>query len=171
MTNGFGRDMHTAIVVDDDKVTTQLFAELLSLMHIKVVARGFDGKEAVRLYKKYSPDIVFTDIMMPENDGFYALEEIRKLDPYAKVVAVTADLTNETVTRLGELNISAVVYKPYDMQEIKRVLFEKYQIKIRKDELEKLLKEEELVLNLELAVKTEEFRKKNKKKALVGISF
>jgi len=168
---GFGSDIHTAIVVDDDKVSTQVFADLLSLMHIKVVARGFDGKDAVRLYKKYSPDIVFTDIMMPENDGFYALEEIRKLDPHANVVAVTADLTNETVTRLGELNISAVVYKPFEIKEIKRVLFEKYQIKIRKDQLERSLKEEELVLNLELAVKTEEFRKKNKKKQFVGISF
>jgi len=90
----------------------------------------FDGKDAVRLYKKYSPDIIFTDIMMPENDGFYALEEIRKFDPHAKVVAVTADFTDESATRLKELNISAVVYKPYDIQDIKKVLFEKFQIKI-----------------------------------------
>jgi len=68
--------------------------------------------------------------MMPENDGFYALKEIRKLDPHAKVVAVTADCTNESATRLKELNVSAVVYKPYDVQDIKKVLFEKYKIKI-----------------------------------------
>ncbi len=67
---------------------------------------------------------------MPEYDGFYALEEIRKLNPHAKVVAVTADFTNETATRLEELNISAVVYKPFDIEDIKKVLFEKYQIKI-----------------------------------------
>ena len=127
---GFGSDKLTAIVVDDDKVTTQLFADLLKMMDIEVLASGFNGKDAVRLYKKYRPDIVFTDIMMPECDGFYALEEIRKLDPYAKVVAVTADFTNESATRLKELNISAVVYKPFDIQDIKRVLYEKYQIKI-----------------------------------------
>ncbi len=130
MTMGFGSDKLTSIVIDDDKVTTQLFADLLKMMDIEVLASGFNGKDAVRLYKKYSPDIVFTDIMMPENDGFYALEEIRKLDPHAKVVAVTADFTNESATRLKELNISAVVYKPFDIQDIKRVLYEKYQIKI-----------------------------------------
>jgi len=37
---------------------------------------------------------------------------------------------NETATRLEELNISAVVYKPYIIEDIKKVLFEKYQIKI-----------------------------------------
>jgi len=120
----------TTIVVDDDIKTVSVFSELLKILGLNVVAQGHDGKDAVRLYKKYMPDIIFTDIMMPENDGFYALEEIRKFDPHAKVVAVTADLTNETATRLEKLNISAVVYKPFDVEDITRVLFEKYQIKI-----------------------------------------
>ena len=119
----------TAIVIDDDRVSNQLFIDVLRMIGVKVLASGSDGKDAIRLYKKYNPNIVFTDIMMPETDGFYALEEIRKFDPHAKVVAVTADFTNESATRLKELNISAVVYKPFDIQDIKRVLFEKYQIK------------------------------------------
>ena len=120
----------TAIVIDDDRASNQLFIDVLRMIGVRVLASGSDGKDAIRLYKKYNPDIVFTDIMMPETDGFYALEEIRKFDPHAKVVAVTADFTNESATRLKELNISAVVYKPFDIQDIKRVLFEKYQIKI-----------------------------------------
>jgi len=158
MTMGFGT-MPTAIVIDDDRVSTQLFTDVLRMVGVKILASGFDGKDAVRLYKKYNPDIVFTDIMMPENDGFYALKEIRKFDPHAKVVAVTADFTDESATRLKELNISAVVYKPFDIQDIKKVLFEKCQIKIRKDDLKKGLKEEKLVIDLELAVKKEEYKK------------
>jgi len=121
----------TAIVIDDDRVSIQLFRDILRMMNIQVLASGYDGKDAVRLYKKYRPDIVFTDILMPENDGFYALEEIRKFDSHAKVVAVTADLTDETATKLKKMNISAVIYKPYDTEDIKKMLFEKYQIKIR----------------------------------------
>ena len=121
----------TAIVIDDDRVSIQLFRDILRMINIQVLASGYDGKDAVRLYKKYRPDIVFTDILMPENDGFYALEEIRKFDSHAKVVAVTADLTDETATKLKKMNISAVIYKPYDTEDIKKMLFEKYQIKIR----------------------------------------
>ncbi len=123
-------ETHTAIVIDDDRVSTHLFRDILRMMGIEVLASGYNGKDAVRLYKTYRPDIVFTDIRMPENDGFYALEEIRKFDPHAKVVAVTADFTDESAMRLKELNISAVIYKPFDIQDIKKVLFEKYQIKI-----------------------------------------
>ena len=130
MTMRFHGEAPTAIVIDDDTTSVHLFRDVLEMIGVTVLASGYDGKAAVRLYERYSPDIVFTDIMMPENDGFYALKEIRKLDPHAKVVAVTADCTNESATRLKELNVSAVVYKPYDVQDIKRVLFEKYQIKI-----------------------------------------
>ena len=119
----------TAIVIDDDRVSIQLFRDILRMMNIQVLASGYDGKDAVRLYKKYRPDIVFTDILMPENDGFYALEEIRKFDSHAKVVAVTADLTDETATKLEKMNISAVIYKPYDTEDIRKMLFQKYQLK------------------------------------------
>jgi len=126
----FSRNKLTAVVVDDDRASAQVFIDVLRMMDIEVLASGFDGKDAVRLYKKYSPNIIFIDILMPEYDGFYALEGIRKFNPNAKVVVVTADLTDESATRLKELKISAVVYKPFDRQDIKKVLFEKYQIKI-----------------------------------------
>ena len=126
----FGGVATTAIVVDDDRVSTRLFRDLLRMIDVDVLASGSDGKDAVRLYKKYCPNIIFIDILMPGYDGFYALEEIRKFNPHAKVVAVTADFTDETATRLKELNISAVVFKPFDIQDIKRVLYEKYQIEI-----------------------------------------
>jgi DNA-binding NarL/FixJ family response regulator len=121
----------TAIIIDDDRVSIQLFRDILRMMNIQVLASGYDGKDAVHLYKKYRPDIVFTDILMPENDGFFALEEIRKIDSHAKVVAVTADLTDETATKLQKMNISAVIYKPYDTEDIRKMLYEKYQIKTR----------------------------------------
>jgi len=128
---GFTSNKLTAVVVDDDRATVQIFIDVLRMMDLEVLASGSNGKDAVRLYKKYSPNIIFIDIMMPEYDGFYALEEIRKFNPQAKVVAVTADLTDETATKLEKLNISAVIYKPYDRQDIKKVLYEKYQIKIK----------------------------------------
>jgi len=119
----------TAIIIDDDEAIIKVFRVILHAVGVAVLASGYDGKAAVRLYEKYSPDFVFTDIMMPENDGFYALEKIRKLDRYAKVVAVTADLTDETAKRLKELNISAVIYKPFSIEDIEKVLIENYEIK------------------------------------------
>lgn len=114
--------MVTCIIVDDDVNTTKVFSDILDLMGLHVVGTGFSGSEAVCLYKQYRPDVVFIDLMMPKTDGFYAIEKIRKIDPTAKIVAVTANLTLETSQKLEELKINAVIYKPFSMHEIKQAL-------------------------------------------------
>lgn len=110
--------------------TTQVFSDVLEFMGLEVLALGYSGSDAVSLYKKHRPEIAFIDIMMPQTDGFYALEKIREFDPKAKVVAVTADITIETQQRLDDMNVTAIIYKPFDQNEIKKVLMEKYEISI-----------------------------------------
>jgi len=107
-----------------------LLSDLLNMLGVRVVGQGYNGSDAVKLYKELNPDIVFTDIIMPETDGFYALEKIREYDPNAKVVAVTVDMTSETTTRLEALKVSAIVYKPFDITKIKQALMTKLNIKI-----------------------------------------
>ena len=106
-----------AMVIDDDLDTVDLFSEYLEIHGIEVVAKGFDGKEAVVLYEKWKPDISFIDIMMPYYDGFYAIIGIRKIDPNAKIIMVTADLTADTFNRLESLNVS-ITYKPFEYEDL-----------------------------------------------------
>ena len=124
--------MISCIVVDDDENTTKVFADILTIIGLEVVAQGYDGDDAVFLYKKFRPDVAFIDIVMPQTDGFYALEKIREFDPDAKVVAVTAEYNPDTIQRLGKMKISAIIHKPFDKKEIKQILFEKYRIDICK---------------------------------------
>ena len=116
--------MTTAIVVDDDVDTCEVLTEYLELKGIRVLGNGYDGKEAVDLYQKHNPDLVFLDIMMPHYDGFYGLEKIKQLNPAAYVIVVTGDLTAETYNRLKILRSSAIVYKPFDIDKIMDVVKE-----------------------------------------------
>lgn len=110
--------MTTSIVVDDDFDTVEVFSEYLELKNIHVLGKGYNGKDAVDLYQKLKPDVVFLDVLMPDYDGFYALEKIRKLNPNANVIMVTASLTAQTEDKLKDLNASAIIYKPYDIDNI-----------------------------------------------------
>jgi DNA-binding response OmpR family regulator len=110
--------MTSVIVVDDDRDTVEVFCEYLAIKDIKVLGRGYDGKTAVELYKQHKPDVVLLDVMMPDYDGFYGLEQIRKLDPAAKIIMVTADLTSDTEKKLVELKASAMIYKPYEIDSV-----------------------------------------------------
>lgn len=110
--------MVKVIVVDDDVDTVEVFCEYLEIKDITVVGRGYNGKTAVDLYEKFKPDIALLDVMMPEYDGFYGLENIKNINPDAKIIMVTADLTFDTEKKLKDLNASAVIYKPYEIDSV-----------------------------------------------------
>ena len=110
--------MTTAIVADDDQSNLELFSELLEINEIEIIGKVTNGKEAVITFQKLKPDVVFLDIMMPEFDGLYALEEIRKIDPSSIVIMITADTSDETSDRLDKLQPTAIVHKPYEMNSV-----------------------------------------------------
>ena len=111
-------DLTSVIVVDDDQDTAEVFCEYLNIKGLDVIGKGYNGNEAVELYEKLKPDILLCDVMMPQYDGFYALKKIRSIDPNAKVIMVTADMTSDTEEKLKELNATALVYKPYEIDSI-----------------------------------------------------
>ena len=103
--------MTKVIVVDDDVDTVEVFCEYLGIKGVEVLGRGYNGREAVQLYKEKNPDIVLCDVMMPEFDGFYALDQIRQINPNSKIIMVTADLTSDTEKKLHEKKVSGILYK------------------------------------------------------------
>ena len=117
---------NTVIVVDDDVSIVETFSELLEELGVKVVGKGYNGKDAVALYKEHKPDIVFLDLMMPEYDGFYALEKIKEFNLEAKIVVVTADIKQSSVTKLEEFKINTIIYKPIDVQKIIQIIKTKF---------------------------------------------
>ena len=118
------------ILADDEEVNLELFGELLEIIGVKVLDKVTDGKAAVASFESLKPDVVFLDIMMPEYDGLYALENIRKIDSSANVIMITADTSEETEKMLEKLQPSAVVHKPYDMITIIHILEEKLHLKV-----------------------------------------
>ena len=110
------------IVIDDDPDTVAVFTEYLNVKGIEVVGTGYNGKDAVDLYKTHKPDFVFLDIMMPDFDGLYAIEKIFDYDPNAKIIVVTADISSGTKEKINKTKVSGVLFKPYEMDNIMELL-------------------------------------------------
>ncbi|HJT09715.1 MAG TPA: response regulator [Candidatus Nitrosotalea sp.] len=108
----------TAIVIDDDEDTVNLFSEFLEICDIKVLGKAYEGNQAVEMYKKIFPDLVFSDVMMPGYDGFYVLQKIRQINPHSIMVMITGDVRPETIDELQKLKADAIVYKPFDMKQV-----------------------------------------------------
>ena len=69
--------MKTVLLIEDDIVLRENVAELLELENFKVI-KASNGKIGVSIAKKELPDIIICDIMMPELDGYSALEILSK---------------------------------------------------------------------------------------------
>ena len=118
------RRLKTVLVIDDNPDVLSLFVELLELKKFQVVGTGRNGKEAVAQFEKLKPDITFLDVVMPNTDGLYALDLIREINPEAVVVMITTDLSQDTAKRLEDLKATAVIYKPFDINDLVKVVDE-----------------------------------------------
>lgn len=110
--------MTSIIVIEDNEETTNVLCEFLEVKKLDILGRGINGKIGVELYDQLHPDAVLMDVMMPDFDGFYGLEKIKKIDPKAIVVMITADTTEETKEKLMSMDASAILYKPGDLAKI-----------------------------------------------------
>ena len=113
--------MVNCIVVDDDQDIVNIFCELLEINNVDVLSTGKDGKDAVELYEKYRPDIIFTDLDMPKYDGYYAVENIKDKNLTSKIIVITGDINARFSGLFKALHIPVIV-KPFDMNVIKHTI-------------------------------------------------
>jgi CheY-like chemotaxis protein len=115
--------MINCIIIDDDKDIVTLFCDMLSMIGVDILATGNDGNEAVGMYKKHHPDLVFTDLNMPKYDGFYAITKIKEMNPDAKIIVITGDSTATKNDFLSSFDVKILI-KPFKMEEIKQIIEE-----------------------------------------------
>lgn len=113
--------MIRAVIIDDDKDTIQLFSELLESNGIKIVGKGYNGQDAVFLYQKLRPDILFLDVLMPVYDGVFALKKIRESHPESVIVTMFDKLSISKEIEINRLKPSAIIKEPIDVDDILRV--------------------------------------------------
>lgn len=83
------------LVIDDDEVVLGVFKDLLELRSFEVLTAQ-EGRAGLDVFRNNRPDLVITDISMPELDGLQVLRRIREMDECVPVILVTGhgDLDN-----------------------------------------------------------------------------
>jgi DNA-binding NarL/FixJ family response regulator len=116
------------MVVDDDPIALLLMSELL-LQKGYEVASCESGPEALKIAPFFHPEVILTDLMMPQMDGFKLIQEIKKILPNVKTVLITGQGHLEHPIRGFREGAVDFLLKPVDPPEIIAALdraFEKY---------------------------------------------
>ncbi|AIY89872.1 response regulator [Geoglobus acetivorans] len=114
--------MKLVLVVEDDDAVLEVIKAMLGDRYSVLEAR--DGKEAVEKYRVFRPNIVLMDVVMPEMDGVEATREIKRMDPNAKIIGVTA-YAKQRAKDLLEAGALEVVEKPFSKSTLVSTI-EKY---------------------------------------------
>jgi len=111
--------MIKVLIVDDSKMMQESLAYILNTdPEFKIVGYASNGKEAIELTQKYSPDVITMDWQMPVINGYEATKEIMETNP-TPIVVVTGSIAANDVSisfSLMEAGALAVLKKPHGLK-------------------------------------------------------
>lgn len=112
--------MPRILLIDDDPAIRAVFKEYLE-------GRGYDvdvatdGKEGLSALNARKPDLVITDVMMPEKDGVEVVLELRESHPDLPVIAISGGMRIaplDFLPMIKKFGAYRVFYKPVDPEEL-----------------------------------------------------
>jgi len=116
--------MLNILVVDDSKSARNRVVKTLDNLKLdcNIVATAEDGVDALKKYLQFKPNLVITDIEMPNMDGAELISNLKKLNNSLPIVAITS-LVNEKIKQtLMAYQLVYVVHKPIDVQLLSVIL-------------------------------------------------
>ncbi len=109
--------MAKILIVDDAEFLRVRITKMLSGDGFEVF-EAENGLKALNTYKEVHPDVVLMDVTMPEMDGLSALKEIRKFDPQARVVMLTALGQESVVLEAVKSGARDFIVKPFERERV-----------------------------------------------------
>jgi two-component system chemotaxis response regulator CheY len=110
------------LVVDDAMIMRAIIKDIATKAGWQIAGEAANGVECVARYRELKPDLVTLDIVMPEMDGVETLRTLRREDPEARVVMVTAIDQRAKLSECIQLGAIDFVVKPFDKQRLTSML-------------------------------------------------
>ncbi len=106
------------LVVDDAMFMRRMLSDILEKGGHIICGEASTGKEAIERYKELKPDLVTMDIIMPDMSGIEAVKEIKKVDPDAKILMVSAMGQQALVLEAVQSGAIDYIVKPFQPSRV-----------------------------------------------------
>lgn len=117
--------MARILVIDDEEQLRDLLKQMLSRDGHEVMTAS-DGVEGMRTFDQFHPEVVITDIIMPNKDGIEVITELLCRDPKIAIIAIsggrraiTAEFNLESAELLG---VKGILSKPFTREQLREAV-------------------------------------------------
>lgn len=105
------------LLVEDDIRIIEKFSRLLEI-YVGTIYTATNGKDALKLYKKFNPQFIITDIEMPVMNGLQFIEYLRNENSTVPIIAISAHTNREYLLNSIKLKLVDYLLKPVDSTEL-----------------------------------------------------
>ena len=108
------------LVVDDDPTFCAIMAEILRMYRARVYT-AFSAEEAMAVLEQVTPDLILTDVMMPEVDGLTFVRRIRSGAVQARIpiIIVSAGVSHREQAAAMQAGADQFLPKPFSIMDLR----------------------------------------------------
>ncbi|MCL4551638.1 MAG: sigma-54 dependent transcriptional regulator [Bacteroidetes bacterium] len=110
--------MDKILVIDDNDSIRETLTNLLTRLNYSVLSAS-NGRMGIDIAKKEQPDLIISDLRMPQMDGLEVLEELQKYDPQIRVIIITAHDDMLTTVQAMQKGAYDFIEKPIEIERLK----------------------------------------------------
>ncbi|NJN77287.1 MAG: response regulator [Saprospiraceae bacterium] len=111
--------MDTILLLEDDKNLRETLVDIFELKGFRTLT-AVNGREGLKMVDEYAPDVIISDVMMPEMDGLEFLK-ILKENPQTQItpiIMITANTVKDVKFKGLEFGANDYITKPFDSREL-----------------------------------------------------
>jgi CheY-like chemotaxis protein len=112
------------LLVDDDVMSRGAIHKMLERAGYAVESTS-DGDEVIRMYGQQAADLVITDLIMPDKDGLEIIQDLRKLNPKVRILAISGGGrvdANEYLAVARKFGAVEVLSKPFTKEDLRKAV-------------------------------------------------
>jgi CheY-like chemotaxis protein len=106
------------LLVDDEPHVRKFISLILRQLGSPTLLEAANGRDAVEIYQRESPDLVLLDVNMPVQDGIQTLRELMQIDPDCLAIMLTSLANRQTVEEALSLGAANYIRKDTPREEI-----------------------------------------------------
>ena len=113
--------MSTVLIIDDDTQFNQMLKSALEIKGYEVETAA-NGKEGKALYQNKKYDVIITDIIMPDVDGYEVILDLRRMGMSDRTIAVSGGgrtAADDYLVTAQHFDVAATFNKPIDLQALR----------------------------------------------------
>lgn len=110
--------MTKILLIEDDEACSYAIQGGLELLDVYEVAVARNGKEGLSIFDRFLPDVIVTDIEMPEMDGYELVKQVRAKDKSVIIIMESGRTMPQDVVKGYKLGVDDYIKKPFIAEEL-----------------------------------------------------